>query len=72
MSRKPRRKKLVPAHLVPVETLCQNVVLSHHLLSDALRDMRNEIGTLSRRVSDLVFQIETTRTRRKAVKKKRA
>jgi hypothetical protein len=68
-------KKVVPAHLVPVETLCQNIVLSHHLLSDALREMRNEIAALSRRFNDMVLhfqRIDEELCKRAMAKKKQA
>jgi len=62
----PRKPKAIPAHLVPVGQLCQNIVLSHHLLSDALRDVHNQLGQLRTELSVVRLCVEAAA---KAVKK---
>jgi hypothetical protein len=58
------KPRAIPSHRVLADQLCQNIVLSHHLLSDALRDMRNSIGKLRMEISELRMLVDDKRKRK--------
>lgn len=48
-----KKKRAIKASSLSVDYLTHNVILSHHLLTDALRDMKSQIAALRIELSAL-------------------